>query len=87
MLSEFAFSIGSSYTGIIPGNHMNCSTTDFNNGNCIEGVRSCKFIGINNCGLTLLKCQLVVFEGGASPRLGLLQSTLCATKLNGFPLK
>jgi aspergillopepsin I len=69
-LPDFAFSVGSSYTGVIPGNYVNYSVTGFGDGNCIGGLQSSDDIGINICGDTLLKSQFVIFEGGSSPRLG-----------------
>jgi len=68
-LPKFAFSVGT-YTGVIPGNYMNYSTSGFNDGNCIGGLQSSDWIGMNICGDILLKSQFVIFEGGASPKLG-----------------
>ncbi|PMD41001.1 acid protease [Hyaloscypha variabilis F] len=68
-LPDFAFSVGE-YTGVIPGNYMNYSTTGFGDGNCIGGLQSSDGIGLNIAGDILLKSQFVIFDGGASPRLG-----------------
>jgi len=68
-LPDFAFAVGN-YTGVIPGNYMNYSETGLGDGNCIGGLQSSDFIGINIAGDILLKSQFVIFEGGDSPRLG-----------------
>jgi aspergillopepsin I len=69
-LPDLAFSVGSSYTGVVPGKYINYSVTGLGDGNCIGGLQSSDDIGINIVGDILLKSQFVIFEGGASPRLG-----------------
>lgn len=69
-LPDFAFGIASGYTGVIPGNYMNYSSSGLDDENCVGGLQSSEWIGFNIAGDILLKSQFVIFEAGTSPRLG-----------------
>jgi hypothetical protein len=69
-LPDFAFSLDSGYTGVLPGFYLNYSATGLNDGNCVGGIQNSDPFGISIVGDMLLKSQFVVFESGDSPRLG-----------------
>jgi Eukaryotic aspartyl protease len=69
-LPDFRFNLDSGYTGVLPGSYLNYSTTGTNDGNCVGGIQNGDRFGVGIVGDMLLKSQFVVFEAGASPRLG-----------------
>jgi hypothetical protein len=69
-LPAFTFGIGEGYRGYVPGEYFNYSPTGAGDGLCFGGLQSSDDIGLNIVGDILLKSQLVVFEGGNSPRIG-----------------
>lgn len=78
-LPDISFQIGS-YKATVPGSYVNYAPIDESGTTCFGGIQSSRGIGFNIFGDIFLKSQFVVFEGGASPRLGLAPKPLVSKK-------
>jgi len=68
------------YKAVVPGNYINYAPIDASGTTCFGGIQSDAGIGFSIWGDIFLKSQFVVFDGGASPRLGFAPKRLIGAK-------